>query len=99
VIRSPGIASTQRADWKNLGRIPSRTVLTCAVDWTAMDPNLSDSLEEEVNELRSRVRRLEEALHSYGIVVQKGGTRPPAEYAKASPESAAISPSPVRAGK
>jgi uncharacterized membrane protein len=35
-----------------------------------MEPDLSASLEVQVSELRSRVRRLEEALQDYGIVLQ-----------------------------
>ena len=48
-----------------------------------MDPNLPRSLEEQVNDLRSRVRRLEEALHIQGIVLQNDETQPPVETANA----------------
>jgi uncharacterized membrane protein len=57
-----------------------------------MDPNPPGGLEEQVNELRSRVRRLEEALLSSGIVLQK--EKAPAEQANASPVSSPVSPSP-----
>ena len=56
-----------------------------------MDPNPPGGLEEQVNELRSRVRRLEEALLSSGIVLQK--EKAPAEQANASPVSSPVSPS------
>ncbi len=41
-----------------------------------MDPHLPGSLEEQVAELRLHVRRLEEALQSYGIVVRGEQARP-----------------------
>jgi uncharacterized membrane protein len=41
-----------------------------------MDPQPSGSLEEQVSELRSRVRHLEQALQAYGIFVQPSGQRP-----------------------
>jgi uncharacterized membrane protein len=47
------------------------------VKWTAMNPDHFDSLEEQVDELRSRVRRLEEALLSNGIL-QVQAEAPPA---------------------
>jgi uncharacterized membrane protein len=47
-----------------------------------MNTNHSDSLEEQVGELRSRVRRLEEALVLYGIVVQDAGAQAGAEHAR-----------------
>ena len=37
-----------------------------------MDPNTPGSLDEQIAELRSRVRLLEEALKTYGIVLQTG---------------------------
>ena len=44
---------------------------TLAVEWTAMNPDLSDSLEQQIGELRSRLRRLEEALVNQGILHQQ----------------------------
>lgn len=41
-----------------------------------MDPNTPGSLDEQIAELRSRVRLLEEALKTYGIVLQTGSTAP-----------------------
>jgi uncharacterized membrane protein len=41
-----------------------------------MDPNTPGSLEEQIAELRSRVRLLEEALKTYGIVLQTENTAP-----------------------
>jgi len=40
-----------------------------------MEPDISASLEDQVGELRSRVRRLEEALHNYGMVLQEAEPR------------------------
>lgn len=51
-----------------------------------MNTNHSDSLEEQVGELRARVRRLEEALVRYGVVAQ--GAEAPAKYASPAQESA-----------
>jgi uncharacterized membrane protein len=48
------------------------------VKWTAMNPDLSGSLEEQVDELRFRVRRLEETLLNSGILQQRAETRPTA---------------------
>jgi Predicted membrane protein (DUF2339) len=45
--------------------------VSLAVEWTAMNPDIPDSLEEPVGDLRSRVLRLEEALLSYGILNQQ----------------------------
>ncbi len=56
-----------------------------------MDPNLSRSLEEQVNQLRSRVRHLEEALHSQGIVLRNEEARSPAEKAAAGAASPPVS--------
>jgi uncharacterized membrane protein len=42
-----------------------------AVEWTAMNPDTSGRLEEQVRELTTRVWRLENALQQYGIVVEK----------------------------
>jgi uncharacterized membrane protein len=61
------------------------------VKWTAMTPDHSDSLEEQVDELRSRVRQLEEALLSHGILHLQQVETPPA----ASPPIAAPSLPPV----
>lgn len=61
---------------------------TLAVQWTAMNPNLSDSLEQQVGELRLRVRRLEEALMSQGILPQQAAA-PPAPLPSAPPFEAA----------
>src|SRR5882757_2536740 len=44
----------------------------------AMNPNLSGSLEDQVGELRSRVLRLEQALHARGIVVEAAAPMPAA---------------------
>ena len=63
-----------------------------------MDPNQSSGLEEQVNELRSRVRRLEEALLRSGIVLQQEEARAPAEKPTASPVSSPVSPSPLETG-
>ena len=52
-------------------RIVAGNTGSLAVEWTAMNPELPDSLEEQVGELRSRVRRLEEAMLSHGIPNQK----------------------------
>ena len=41
-----------------------------------MDPHPPGSLEEQVGELRSRIRQLERALHAYGIVVEPAETHP-----------------------
>jgi uncharacterized membrane protein len=41
-----------------------------------MDPNATGSLDEQIAELRSRVRLLEEALKTYGIVLQTENTAP-----------------------
>jgi uncharacterized membrane protein len=46
-----------------------------------MNPHASGSLEEQVTELRWRVRRLEEALYRSGIPVQQAPARPSAEQA------------------
>ncbi len=54
-----------------------------------MDPQPSGSLEDQVGELRSRVRQLEEALQAYGIVVQ------PAETARKESRTPVPSPPPV----
>lgn len=43
-----------------------------------MNPDLSGSLEEQVDELRFRVRRLEETLLNRGILQQRAETRPAA---------------------
>ncbi|HEY1208781.1 MAG TPA: DUF2339 domain-containing protein [Terracidiphilus sp.] len=51
-----------------------------------MDTNHSDSLEEQVGELRSRVRRLEEALVRYGVVVQ--GAEAPSKHTSPAQTSA-----------
>jgi uncharacterized membrane protein len=59
-----------------------------AVQWTAMNTNRSDSLEEQVGELRSRLRRLEEALGRQGILSQQFLSQTPAERASAAQESA-----------
>jgi uncharacterized membrane protein len=53
-----------------------------------MDPNPSGSLEEQVAELRSHVRRLEEALLSHGILLQSEVAQRPAEPISAPPGSA-----------
>jgi uncharacterized membrane protein len=57
-----------------------------------MDPNLSGSLEEQVGELRARVGRLEQALHSRGIVLQKEDARAPAEHLNAGLASSPVYP-------
>jgi uncharacterized membrane protein len=54
-----------------------------------MDPQPPGSLEEQVGELRSRVRQLEQALHAYGIVVQPAQPYPP------QPESRPETPEPI----
>jgi uncharacterized membrane protein len=48
-----------------------------------MDPDLSGSLEKQVGELRARVDRLEQALHSYGIVLQPENARALEEHLNA----------------
>jgi hypothetical protein len=45
--------------------------VSLAVEWTAMNPDIPYSLEEPVGELRSRVRWLEGALLSHGILHQQ----------------------------
>jgi uncharacterized membrane protein len=57
-----------------------------------MNTNQSDSLEKQVGELRSRVRRLEEALVRYGVVVQEAGA--PAKNAGPAQASAPQAPPP-----
>jgi uncharacterized membrane protein len=57
-----------------------------------MDPHLSGGLEEQVNELRSRVRRLEEALLRSGIVLREEKAQ--AERANVSPVNPPVPPSP-----
>lgn len=49
-----------------------------------MNPDLPGSLEEQVVELRSRVRRLEETLYRHGIPLQEVQVQPPAGPATAS---------------
>jgi uncharacterized membrane protein len=63
-----------------------------------VDPNQSGGLEEQVDELRARVRRLEEAVLRSGIVLQKEEARAPVEKANTIPVSPPVSPSPSEAG-
>jgi uncharacterized membrane protein len=49
---------------------------TIDVKWTAMNPDHSDSLEGQVDELRSRVRRLEKTLLNHGMVLQEAEAPP-----------------------
>jgi uncharacterized membrane protein len=56
-----------------------------------MEPNPSDSLEEQIGELRSRVDRLEEALQSHGVVLQQGEVRRVTDPAAQSPLSPLLS--------
>ena len=64
-----------------------------------MDPDTSGSLEQQVGELRSRVRRLEDALHHYGIVVEEAKTQPPSKYAVSTPASMPPPPPPAGIGQ
>lgn len=64
----------------------------CTVEWTGMDPNLSGSLEEQLRELRSRVRRIEEALRNQGIVIGEDA-QPSLEQASATPGFQPLPPS------
>jgi len=48
-----------------------------------MNPDLPDSLQEQVDELRSRVRRLEEALSHQGVLSQEFLDQPPAKLQNA----------------
>jgi len=50
-----------------------------------MNPNLPDSLEDQIGELRSRIRLLEEALASRDIVVKQETPWFPPQGAQASP--------------
>jgi len=52
------------------------TLAVCAVQWTAMETNPSNSLELQVGELRLRVRRLEETLVGHGIALQEAKPQP-----------------------
>ena len=77
-----------------------------------MDPNTPGSLEEQVGELRSRIRMLEQALQAYGIIIQPVEPQPsrsaiphvapapvpsPPVPASASPEQP-LAPSPLSPG-
>ncbi len=53
-----------------------------------MNTNPSASLEDQISELRLRVRRLEETLNDYGMVPHVAGVQPEAEQASAAPASA-----------
>ena len=57
-----------------------------------MNPEPSGSLEEQVGELRSRVRRLEEALTRQGVLSHEFIDQPAAEAAVTTAESAAAVP-------
>ncbi len=57
-----------------------------------MNPDLTGSLEEQVGELRLRVRRLEEALQSQGIALQPTAARPDPEPATELPAMPAPPP-------
>src|ERR1039458_1502013 len=59
-----------------------------------MNSNHSGSLEEQVGELRSRVRRLEEALTRQGILSQEFALQPPTKHASATQASAPPPPPP-----
>ena len=59
-----------------------------------MNPDHSGSLEEQVGELRLRVRRLEEALLSRGMLAQPGTAAPAAERATAGGQAAPRPPAP-----
>ncbi|MGA3264356.1 MAG: DUF2339 domain-containing protein [Terracidiphilus sp.] len=61
-----------------------------------MDPDTSGSLEQQVGELRSRVRRLEDALNRHGIVVRETESQPPAKHAGST--QASMQPPPPPAG-
>jgi uncharacterized membrane protein len=55
-----------------------------------MNTDPSASLEEQVSELRARVRLLEEALKDYGIVAQQAGVQPAPEHPTAAQTSAPL---------
>jgi uncharacterized membrane protein len=56
-----------------------------------MDPSptgsLPEQIQEQIHELRSRMRQLEETLHSYGIVVPPAGSQPQAAHPGAMQEN------------
>jgi uncharacterized membrane protein len=55
-----------------------------------MDPNTPGSLDEQIADLRSRVRLLEEALKTHGIVLQTGSATPPLPPPPPPPRVAAV---------
>ena len=71
------------------------------VECLAMNPNLPGSLEDQIGELRSRIRLLEEALEDYGIVVEKQTPVFPAQAREMTPpqgaQSGAAQPQPTPA--
>ena len=58
-----------------------------------MNPDLPDSLQEQVDELRSRVRRLEEALSHQGVLSQEFLDQPPAKLQNAIETVEMVAPS------
>ncbi|MFZ0744539.1 MAG: DUF2339 domain-containing protein [Terracidiphilus sp.] len=57
-----------------------------------MNPDVPGSLEEQVGELRSRVRRLEETLQSHGILLQGVQAKPSEAHAAPGPSMPTVSP-------
>jgi uncharacterized membrane protein len=78
-------------DPKSKTSIAAGNAVARAVQWTAMEPDLSASLEEQVGELRSRVRCLEEALQSRGILLPQTDARIAPERANAGPANPPVS--------
>jgi uncharacterized membrane protein len=60
----------------------------------AMNPDLSGSLEDQVDKLRSRLLRLEKALQARGIVIDEPAPGPPVQ-SQISPTPAAVPPAPA----
>jgi len=79
-----GARSHEEHSLERLARLFCGITSTLDVKWTAMNPDHFDSLEGQVDELRSRVRRLEETLRNYGIVQQEAEA-PPAPPPVAAP--------------
>ncbi|MDR3727581.1 MAG: DUF2339 domain-containing protein [Terracidiphilus sp.] len=71
--------------------IAAGKAVASAVKWTAMEPDLSASLEEQLGELRSRVRRLEEALQSRGVLLPQADARTATERATDNPAKPLVS--------
>jgi uncharacterized membrane protein len=66
-----------------------------AVEWTAMSPDLSESLEEQVAALRARMQVLEDALCLQGVISPGFLRRPPVEGAPVRQDAAPAASTPV----